>query len=1083
MIINGNPQNTAQYRIEGQVAMEQSGLRLYTTIGQPSVDAIQEVAIQTSTYAAEFGTVGGGIFNVTMKSGTNQYHGSGYDYAANDILNADQPYTAIRNPTRRHEFGFTFGGPAWIPKVSNGQNKTFYFIAWDQFRENLSVTPTATTVPIPAYRAGDFTQLWTGNNNQMIQVSTNRNYVDPQLRSFLSGTIFDSKTEHPVTCVTGTPPAVGQPNCTNGSTVLVRDPFPGNKITDLSRFDTVSQNVLKLVPLPIGANADKGLVGNNFQKPWISQTRSKIPSIKFDQAVGGSHRLSYYYQETGQEVQYSQVNGNMEGLPDPISAERGSHIYTYTHRLNWDYTVRPTLLLHMGIGWYYNDFDDHTAVTDFNALTAIGLKGATLNRNFPVLNVGCSITTCNATGGMNSLGPVFGQTVSGERRPSSVSSLSWVKGNHTYKFGGEWRGERYPNSGYSGTAGNYTFGANGTQQTALDGVTISQGQNGFNFAAFLLGDVSSVSLTLPTAVQGAKSQWAAFVQDTWKITRKLTFDYGLRWDLGTYGRESHGRNANFSRTILNPSAGGHPGGQIFEQTCDCHFANNYGLALGPRVGFAYQLNTKTVMRGGFAIVYNGTTSVAGSASASASSSNQAFGQFVSQFQNGIPADVAPRWPVFEPNVGQAAGAVVNGPALLDGNAGRPARQYQWSFGVQREISRDLVVEASYVANRGVWWVAGGLAPVNVTSMDILSRYQFTIGSGDSNLLRLPMSGFNTTQLSGLAAHGVILPYSNFPTSQTLRQSLLPFPQYTGTFSPTNAPLGKTWYDSLQINVTKRYSHGITLNANYAFSKNLDLMSSPDVFNRQLGKDISGNDLPHQLRISGEYQTQNYSNRGIPVISNKVVSFVIANWGLGFAMQYQSAAALLRPTSTSPNSINNYLGRGPGSAQVNLDANGQPISPWSTDWTDYDGVHHTDPIDINCHCFDPTKTQVLNQNLTDASKQSWKNIPDFQWADNFSTLRDFRGFRRPNENFNVSRNFRFKEGRINLNVRVEFSNVFNRTLLPNPVTTGQGITFSSKPNTFPSGPNTGLYSAGFGTILPTTGTSGQRAGQFVSRLTF
>ena len=202
MIINGNPQNTAQYRIEGQVSMELGGLRLYTTIGQPSVDAIQEVAIQTSTYSAEFGTVGGGIFNVTMKSGTNQYHGSGYDYAANEILNAYQPYTGIRNPTKRHEFGFTFGGPAWIPKVYDGANKTFYFVAWDQFRENLSVTPTGTTVPIPAYRNGDFTQLWTGNNNQMIQVSAGRNYIDPELRSFKSGTIFDANTQHPVTCVT-----------------------------------------------------------------------------------------------------------------------------------------------------------------------------------------------------------------------------------------------------------------------------------------------------------------------------------------------------------------------------------------------------------------------------------------------------------------------------------------------------------------------------------------------------------------------------------------------------------------------------------------------------------------------------------------------------------------------------------------------------------------------------------------------------------------------------------------------------------------------------------------------------------------
>jgi len=143
-----------------------------------------------------------------------------------------------------------------------------------------------------------------------------------------------------------------------------------------------------------------------------------------------------------------------------------------------------------------------------------------------------------------------------------------------------------------------------------------------------------------------------------------------------------------------------------------------------------------------------------------------------------------------------------------------------------------------------------------------------------------------------------------------------------------------------------------------------------------------------------------------------------------------------------------------------------------DWTDYSGTHHTDPIDINCHCFDPTKTIVLNPN-------AWDNVPDGQWAADNSTLRFYRGFRQPVENANFSRSFRITE-RVNLNVRVEFNNVFNRMQLPAPTTAGN---FASTPIKFNSGSNSGLYSGGFGTILPLSGTNGMRTGTLIARIMF
>src|SRR5262249_41013933 len=149
----------------------------------------------------------------------------------------------------------------------------------------------------------------------------------------------------------------------------------------------------------------------------------------------------------------------------------------------------------------------------------------------------------------------------------------------------------------------------------------------------------------------------------------------------------------------------------------------------------------------------------------------------------------------------------------------------------------------------------------------LARYQFQVGnSNDATLLTRTISALTAPQLSTLQQRGVNIPYSGFPNTQIVRQELFPYPQYTvvagAGIAPQLAPLGKTWYDSLQVNVTKRYSHGLTLNANYTYSKNLDLMSSPDIFNRALGKDLSLNDLPNQFRLTTEYQLPNLRKSGI-----------------------------------------------------------------------------------------------------------------------------------------------------------------------------------------------------------------------------
>ncbi len=1057
IVVNGAPDDTVQFRLEGQTSNAIGNLRQYTTMGQPSAEAIQEVAVQSSTYAPEFGAVGGAVFNATLKSGTNGLHGSAYDYAANEILNAHTPYTGLRNPTKRHSYGFTIGGPILIPKIYNGKNKSFFFGSLEEFYENAKVNPANTTVPTAAYRAGNFGQVITGNGNAAgpLNVQVNgANYLDPLGRTTQSGMIFDQLSERAV----------------NG--IATRDAFVNNTVP-VTRFDPVAVKVIGLVPLPAGPNHDRGQLGNNFQTPWLSKTRSYLPSLKLDHSVGSKMKLSGLYQATMQEVQFSTPNGNMEGFPAPITAARGSFIYTWTYRANMDYTLTPTMLLHVGAGWFHLNFNDPSPTLNYDAEKELGLKGSTLNRHFPVINVGSAGV---GTGGMNNLGPAnAGQASSYERRPSGVANITWVKGNHTYKYGGEWRLERYPTRTFGASSGLYTFGSNSTQQTSLQGLTTSQGVTGFPFASFLMGDATSIQINQPATSATHKTQVGFFAQDTWKLTRKLTLDYGLRYDFGQYAREDYGRSGSFNPLLPNASAAGHPGGYQFEATCKCEFAKNYKPAFGPRLGVAYQLNSKTVFRGGFGIVYTGTAlpPSGGLIASNAFTSVPGFGQTVGKFRDGIPTSLRPVFPSFDSNVTQLPGTIVNA-TYIDPNAGRPARQYQWSIGFQRELTKDMIVDASYIGNRGVWWnTAGTAAPgLNMVTEQLLGRYGFTLGNAtDSTLLTRQIGQLSTAQLGTLAQRGVVLPYSNFPTNQTVRQSILPFPQYGNTINPTAAAVGKTWYDSLQVNLTQRFWHGLSFNANYTYSKNLDHLSSPDVFNWGLGKSYSGNDQPHQMRFSAQYQLPEFRNSSVAALRNPFVSWVISGWGVGFLMQYQSADRLNRPSSANALPISNWLGRGPGggngAAQIKLDANGQPMNPWSVNWVDYDGVRHTDPLNVNCRCFDPTKTQVLNP-------AAWTNIPDGQWANGFSAIRSFRGIRYPAESGNISRNFRIKEG-INLNIRVEFQNAFNRIRLPQ-------VTSAANFNANPTTAN-GLFNGGFGTIVPISGTTGARTGLFVGRITF
>jgi hypothetical protein len=1026
--INGGVNNSQTMLVEGMDASNSLGQGA-SQQNQVGVDSVQEFAIQTSNYAAEFGQAGSAIMNITMRSGTNAFHGSAYEYFVHEKFSAGQPLLNIYNSkastiangnprakTRRNDYGFTIGGPAWIPKVYDGRNRTFFFVNWEQYRAGANVIADAISVPTAAYRLGDF-------NKALLPNSLG---TDPAGNVIFPNMIYDPTTRRTI----------------DGKVVTA--PFLGNAIPT-TQLDKVALKVQDLIP----NSTNSGLLVNNFQGGYLQERVTQVPSVKIDQVVNAKNKVAFLMNRTSTKCDFC---AGADGLPLPVSSAIGTYIRAHTERLNWDTTLSPTMLVHWGIGFTQNWLGRPALGNLYDATAGLGLKGPFTGRlaTFPNFT-GLSNTQSGGSKDISSTGALADDVF---QQGTAILSLTWVKGNHTYKFGGELRNQGDYRLDESDVNGNYAFGP---QQTALPYVVAANslaqiGNNtiGFPYASFLLGLVNNGNVKPGSRGRIGKKQLGFYAQDTWKITRKLTLDYGLRYDYSTYFQEQYGRMANLAPNLANPTAGGHPGAVQYEATCNCHFANNYPWAFGPRLGLAYQITPKTVLRAGFGVAYSGTPqyNLAGGVVSATNpfGPNPDSGREVMTLAGGLP--LTPQqivWPNFTPGYYPVGGALVGaGPgSVVDQNAGRPGRQYQWSIGLQREVTRDLVVEASYVANRQIWLTSGNMVNYNFIPQDTLKAYNLSLNSAaDLAILSSQITA------AGAGRFQNKLPYTGF--TGTVAQSLRPFPQFNGGLTPLWAPLGKTWYDSLQVKATKRFSHGVDFTYAFTYSKELDTLSSTsmDVENRQLFKGLSSNSRPFINGLAVNYRTPGWSK-------NKWLSYAVRDWEIGTFFQYASGLPFAPPAATSTPALGTAVFQ-------NTLQNRVPGVPLFTQ-------------DLNCHCFDPNTTFVLNP-------KAWTNPAAGQFG-SATYYNDYRRQRHPIENLAFGRNFRIKE-RISLNVRLEFTNVFNRAIINDPTSIN------------PQGPQTLVTgstqtSAGFGFINNATLNQGTfatgggqpRQGQLVGRFQF
>jgi len=1028
--VNGLPGGNYKVYLEGQDSTSPVAVGWTSTVQSASVEAITEFAVQSSNYSAEYGQVLGGLYNFTTKSGTNQYHGSVYEEFTNEALNARQPWNHVLNRNRQNDYGFSIGGPVRIPKVYNGQNRTFFFFNLEKYGNNQSSSSTI-NVPTAAYRQGDFgcalfatTTNCTGPTVTLTDTTSGYQYLQNQ--------IFDPAT-----------------TAQDSKGRLVRTPFPNNVIP-MSRMDQVALKIQSFIPAPLN-----GQNTQNWNSTIVTQTRQQIASLKIDQNFGSNTRVSGFWNNMA-----TNSPAFPDGLPFPITGVRktvGGTVGGNQIRINADHTISPSLIAHLGVGYwrFLNPDSSPPEILNYDAVKILGLVGSSTGFGFPQIS---GLSYNNEGGFGNTMGiqnAVFQQT----GIASTVGSLTWVHGRHTYKAGFEIKDSVYSDQSLNGTPGVYSFSGSQTGIPFLGTNTVGAGSIGSGYASFLLGQVQNYRVSPPVAAQQRSIQEGLYFQDSLKATSRLTFELGLRYDRTPLGHEAWDRQSQISFTTPDPNAPGFNGGTVFAGygpgRCNCEFVKTYNYGFGPRLSVAYQLNSKTVIRAGWGISYGATDQwnylsnnylINGMGYTTISpGNNPQFGLPYSQLQNGIVYNPAALHVVnLDPGINHAAGTLGNPSAsaiAYDPSGARPARVNQWNITVQRKLTANMSIEAGYVGNRGVWEQQNGLVNPNAITPSILRANGVDLSNANTRTLM-------TSQIcsAGAIAAGFKLPYAGFPCTASVAQSLRPFPQYSVSLGPQFANQGNSFYDSLQVRFVKRFSHGLDVTSNYTFSKTLNIGGyiNADPSNRTIQKALDSQSFPHIWVSAITYTTPKPT-------SNRLVRAVLGNWTYAAALRYASGALIAAPQSV--NSRYNTYTFASGTPMVRV-----PGAPLYL-------------IDINCRCIDPNN---INQRVLNPA--AWTDVGAGAISPGAGYYNDYRGPHQVSENMNIGRTFQFRE-KMKLNIRAEFFNVFNRVPLGTPSS-------GNPTQTTTVNQATGAISGfGYYSVGSTSNSGNPRQGLLVARFTF
>ncbi len=951
-------------------ALQQS----WVATNAPSLEALTEFAVDTNGFKAEYGHAGGGVMGFVSKSGTNQFHGSGYEFLRNNAMDANNWFNnraGIAKPIyKQNDFGGSFGGPVYIPKVYNGKDKTFFFASYEAFRNRAGASGYSATVPTAEMYGGDFSNWVTSLNGVTTQVP-----------------IFDPTTQ-----------------VRNADGTFTRTPFPGNKIPS-SKFDPISNNALgaygtTLRPNNGAAPGTIGYVKNNYFVSSGSEVRpnTKI-SIKGDHVFNEKHRISGYYGYNRSSVVPS--SSGSATLPGNYSNYNDTQRNSDVVRFSWDWTLSPTKLNHFYAGG--NNWRENHDPPQATIKSGVDWKGKVCLANVP---------DC----GQNLLNLDFGDITGWGGRANNGSEntifsynddFTMVKNAHTIKIGAMYQLSHYNGFGRQCISGCASFSY---INTGLPGGN-NPNLGGSSFASFLLGQANGGSIDTIRFIGQQWPYFAGYVQDDWRVNRKLTLNLGLRWEVQLPPTGLDNKWSDFSPTTLNPRAGNIPGALIYagdgpgREGTRSLADSNYG-GFGPRFGMAYQLNEKTVLRASAGRTFSAVTTVTGS------THQRGFTQTYGVPDNGtngvqanlILKDGFPSYPI-PPFVDPSFANKDSIPWWQGKEATKLPTLDVWNLSVQRQLSKSSLFEVSYNATSGSHLQTQLL---NYNQVDPRYLNQFGFAALNSAI----------TSPAGIAT-GVKIPYPTFTaggssldagwgSGASVGRALRPFPQYNGidTFGGGGDHSGHSTYHAGIIRYEKRSTGGMSLNASYVFSKIITDSDSYwgsgtaiDHFNRGLEKSIGQFDITHNAKVSVIYELP--FGRGKKWLSNGFAATALGGWRVSGIGYYASGQPL-------------GLGTSVGTPSVLFGAGNRPLVNGYDGWRGNTAGGSFDPsVDRFTQPASFFPAQVGNYAGT---TQYFGNQTRYN-----PKLRQFANL---NENVSIAKTFAFTE-RLRLDIRAEAFNILNR----------------------------------------------------------
>jgi len=983
MSINGGGAGNNELMLDGvpNETTPTNGKNNGNTAYVPPVDSVQEFKIVTNPYDAQYGRLAGGVVDMTLKSGTNKLHGDAYEFARRTFLDdntwqdnyylAEKPANQAPYQTPQHsmdEYGAELDGPVLLPKVYDGRDRSFFLLQFENWHETEPLTIT-TSVPDPAWLTGDFSNLtwWTGSVYAPI-------------------TIYDPLSLHD-----------------NGSGVLVRTPFPNNKIN--GALNPAAVKLMSYYPKPnVAPPPNSNPFANNYVTPAPAIDTYRNALAKWDENFSARDRFSLRY---GYWERSEMRNEN--GMPG-MAAKGGLPLAVRNHAFatEWTHTFTPNLLLDMRANAIVRYQYTNWGPTGFDYST-LGWPSSLISQlpqatGFPAI----SPSEFAGLGEGGSSGAV-------DNDLNLLPSVTWIKGRHTIHAGIDWRFLQYAPKTISNNP-SLNVGRTWTQANYAGPSTPNSGNS---FASMLLGTMDSGSAPVSVNPFWSQHYYAPFVQDDWKITSRLTLNLGVRYDVNGPQLERHNYvNYAFDTTDINPVDALLPThtlttGQTFQARGGVTFAGVNGnprsyysvskLDIQPRAGFVYALNDKMVFRGGVGEMFQNPTPGGSTLGFSQSTS------YVGTPDGGrTPIDnLSNPFPTIVQPVGASLGMLTGlgtGPATMNPNYGI-SNVWTFSAGYELELTKGDSVDVSYVGNRSPnqpttdninHWNAAAIVKCNVEMGGNPHVCQDTYSSNNAAIY-----GYVPNPFKGVAPFLGTSDYT--ATTVSALNFTEPFPEYSGiTEWWLNG--GHASYDSLQVTAIHRWNKSLTLHGTWTWSKLMGSGGWADSNYRIPYRGISGDDMPHRVTISGVYLLPVGRGRTLLSNSNRVVDGAIGGWELAALAIFQSGTPWGVPSGLT------MVGNARVPRKTLTNGYIREVAPCVYSENQYTGVLTPEPYAATYGCTQPDFIQ---------RSSSYEMVPNVIYT----------GIRIPGQvrlDTNLSKNFAVRED-MKLQLRLEAFNVLNHPL--------------------------------------------------------